>query len=87
MRNLNQDNHDQCIFSTNLGQFFPIFEKGQVRPPPPPSFQLRSCLPREIELIKRNCITNRLTQIQVRSQTFLTASLIGYNKINLNPVS
>ena len=67
MRNLNQDDHDQCIFSTNLGQFFPIFEKGQVRPPPPPSFQLRSCLPREIELIKRDCITNCLTH---NSSTF-----------------
>ena len=30
-------------FSPKLGPFFPIFEKGQGRPPPPPPLELRAC--------------------------------------------
>ena len=67
MRNLNQDDHDQGIFPQIWGIFFNFRKKGQVRLLPPPSFQLRSCLPREIELIKLDCITNCLTQ---NSSTF-----------------
>ena len=39
MRNLTQDGHNQGIFFQNQRTFFPIFEKGQERPPlpPPPS--------------------------------------------------
>ena len=33
MRSFAIDDHSQGIFSKNLGQFFPIFEKGQGRPP------------------------------------------------------
>ena len=36
MRNLTQDGHNQGIFFPKLGHFFPIFEKGQGRPPPSP---------------------------------------------------
>ena len=36
MRNLTQDGHNQGIFFPKFGHFFPIFEKGQGRPPPLP---------------------------------------------------
>ena len=36
MRNLTQNGHNQGIFFPKLGYFFPIFEKGQGRPPPLP---------------------------------------------------
>ena len=34
MKTLPTNNHNQGIFSPKLGHFFPIFEKGQGRPPP-----------------------------------------------------
>ena len=34
MRNLTRDGHSQGIFFQNEGNFFPIFEKWQGRPPP-----------------------------------------------------
>ena len=39
MKTLPIDDHNQGIFSHKLGHFFPIFEKEQGRPipPPPPS--------------------------------------------------
>ena len=36
MKNLPIDDHNQGIFLHKLGHFFPIFEKGQGRPPPSP---------------------------------------------------
>ena len=35
IRNLTQNGHNQDIFFPKLGECFPIFEKGQGRPPPP----------------------------------------------------
>ena len=34
MKTLPIDDHNQGIFSHKLGHFFPIFEKGQEKPPP-----------------------------------------------------
>ena len=42
MKTLPIDDHSQGIFSHKLGHFFPIFEKGQGRPPPSPLL-LRAC--------------------------------------------
>ena len=36
MKTLPVDDHNQGIFFHKLGHFFPIFEKGQGRPPPSP---------------------------------------------------
>ena len=36
MKTLPIDDHNQGIFFHKLGHFFPIFEKGQGRPPPLP---------------------------------------------------
>ena len=36
METLPKDDHNQDIFFHKLGHFFPIFEKGQERPPPTP---------------------------------------------------
>ena len=36
MKTLPIDDHNQDIFLHKLGHFFPIFEKGQGRPPPSP---------------------------------------------------
>ena len=35
MKTLPIDDRNQAIFFLKLGHFFPIFEKGQGRPPPP----------------------------------------------------
>ena len=41
MKTLPIDDHNQGIFSPKLGYFFPIFEKGQGRPPAPPPLVTR----------------------------------------------
>ena len=41
MKTLPIDDHNQGIFSHKLGHFFPIFEKGQGRPPPLPPLVTR----------------------------------------------
>ena len=43
MKTLPIDDHNQGIFFHKLGHFFPIFEKEQGRPIPPPPLQLRAC--------------------------------------------
>ena len=38
MRNFSYRSQQSGNSFTKLGHFFPIFEKGQGRPPPPPTF-------------------------------------------------
>ena len=61
------DDHNQGIFSHKLGHFFPIFQKGQGRPPPSPSLvtrlckmwtSIKMCSAREFDHLKKNILVN-----------------------------
>ena len=43
MKTLPIDDRNQAIFFLKLAHFFPVFEKGQGRPPPPSPLELRAC--------------------------------------------
>ena len=63
MKTLPIDDHKLGIFSHKLGHFFPIFEKGQGRPPPLPPLVTR--------LIKSSFITKEICELLIGNSRFL----------------
>ena len=81
MKTLPIDDHNQGIFFHKLGHFFPIFEKGQGRPPlPPPS----SYAPVEIQIFTDDDNSRGFIFASTKN-AFAISFNIGESMLKLNP--